>query len=624
MNILELTATFGKLEGAKLQLRPGLSVITAPNEWGTSTWCAFVTAMLYGVDTRERSGKDSLAVKEKYAPWSGRPMEGRMVLEHGGRRITLERRTKRTPLGEFRAYETDSGLEIPGMTAENCGEMLLGVEKSVFCRSAFVKFSDLPVEADENLRRRLNALVTTGDESGSGEKLGKKLGELRRKIRYNKTGRIPDTQAELQNLRQQLQQLQALQDRQARLESDAARGSEQLRALELHRQMCAYERSRAARQRLEQAAQEAKDARADYDELDRTCREAPSRTELTEKLREGYALQEQLHTSVEIPVGSAAPGYLLWGLAVLAALGGAALCVAGKLIPGILAVMAGLVIGLAGAVLMGRRKHAQAQLQQEIRRRADRREELEQTLRHWQSQLAAREALDQARVRAEQTKQRLQDLLAVTRPMPRPQGEDRLTLSEEETDRQIGRLNESLRSWQLQAAQLRGQAEHLPRMETLQQQIEAARIRLQELERYDHALAYGQAALETAQQELQRRFVPRITRRAEEFLSRLTGGRYSRLSIGEDLSLQTAREDEATLRPGLWRSDGTADQMYLALRLAVWETLCPQAPLILDDALIRFDDRRLGYAMELLRELGETRQILLFTCQEREQTFLES
>ena len=50
-----MTATFGKLEGETLDLNQSLNVLCAPNEWGKSTWCAFLTAMLYGIDTRERS-----------------------------------------------------------------------------------------------------------------------------------------------------------------------------------------------------------------------------------------------------------------------------------------------------------------------------------------------------------------------------------------------------------------------------------------------------------------------------------------------------------------------------------------------------------------------------------------
>lgn len=47
------------------------------------------------------------------------------------------------------------------------------------------------------------------------------------------------------------------------------------------------------------------------------------------------------------------------------------------------------------------------------------------------------------------------------------------------------------------------------------------------------------------------------------------------------------------------------------------------APLVLDDALVTFDDRRMALALDALAELGRERQILLFTCQEREGNYLE-
>ena len=60
------------------------------------------------------------------------------------------------------------------------------------------------------------------------------------------------------------------------------------------------------------------------------------------------------------------------------------------------------------------------------------------------------------------------------------------------------------------------------------------------------------------------------------------------------------------------------DQLYLAVRLAVAEALTPASPVVLDDALVRFDDTRMAAAMELLKEESVNKQILVFTCQERE------
>ena len=183
MKIISMTATFGKLDNETIHLQEGLNVLTAPNEWGKSTWCAFLTAMLYGIDTRERSRGENLAEKEKYLPWSGKPMEGTLRVLHQGRDITIQRSTKgRIPMGEFRAYETQSGMAVPELTAANCGQMLLGVERGVFLRAGYLRLNDLPVTEDEALRRRLNALVTTGDESGDAAMLEQKLNKLKNEI----------------------------------------------------------------------------------------------------------------------------------------------------------------------------------------------------------------------------------------------------------------------------------------------------------------------------------------------------------------------------------------------------------------------------------------------------------
>ena len=91
MKILSMTATFGKLSRQNLTLEPGLNIIDAPNEWGKSTWCAFIMAMLYGIDTGDRTKAGHLADKEHYAPWSGEPMSGAMQILWNGREITLQR-----------------------------------------------------------------------------------------------------------------------------------------------------------------------------------------------------------------------------------------------------------------------------------------------------------------------------------------------------------------------------------------------------------------------------------------------------------------------------------------------------------------------------------------------------
>lgn len=81
------------------------------------------------------------------------------------------------------------------------------------------------------------------------------------------------------------------------------------------------------------------------------------------------------------------------------------------------------------------------------------------------------------------------------------------------------------------------------------------------------------------------------------------------------------------LHESAFLSRGTADQLYLALRLALCDMLLggeDPCPIVLDDALINFDDARMGYALDYLAEIAQHRQILLFSCHSREKRYIQT
>ena len=53
------------------------------------------------------------------------------------------------------------------------------------------------------------------------------------------------------------------------------------------------------------------------------------------------------------------------------------------------------------------------------------------------------------------------------------------------------------------------------------------------------------------------------------------------------------------------------------------EELTPEAPLVLDDAFVRFDDGRLKETLKILNQSGNQKQVILFTCQSREKKIME-
>jgi uncharacterized protein YhaN len=110
-----------------------------------------------------------------------------------------------------------------------------------------------------------------------------------------------------------------------------------------------------------------------------------------------------------------------------------------------------------------------------------------------------------------------------------------------------------------------------------------------------------------------------LLRRAGELFADLTLRRYAGLRTDFD---DQERPILVALRDGSRRikvpemSDGTRDQLYLALRIATLERHLAHAeplPFIVDDILINFDDERTAATLKVLVDLSKKTQVILFT-----------
>ena len=702
MRIYKMTATFGKLEHETLTLEPGLNIITAPNEWGKSTWCAFLIAMLYGLDTRAKTTKTALADKERYQPWSGSPMSGRIDLNWNDRDITIERATRRrVPLGEFKAYETESGLPVEELTAANCGQTLLGVEQTVFRRAGFIRFSDLPVTQDEALRRRLNALVTTGDDSGAADRLAASLKDLKNRCRYNRTGLLPQAEAQRDAIEEKLTELETLNTQCQKLKMRIDEVKDWLRQLYNHQQALAYAKMESGLNQIAQAREATEETEQTLRALEAACASLPPQAEVESKVRELRAFRDQWNAiraeerqapaepqKPELPnpfTGLTAEAaramaredareltelsqskmpliFMIIGAIGLLAAGGLAYLTA--YVFAVIAGGVGLLALIWGAVdrVSTRKKilaivekygtadwkswtapimeYEQAMIAysealkayQEVgsdlevrlmvlRKKRDSLcglQEPEEMLDFWQEAQRQWEQYDRARAEAMTARRHLEALDAVVKPVEKPTAPDNLTQNEAQTAQLLAECAAEQQRLQNRLGQYQGRMEIIGSAEDLRLQHKRVCDRIARLEDTYTALTIAQETLQQARTELQRRFAPRITQRAQELLGAMTDGRYQSLTMGEDFSLRASAGQEDVQWDAIWRSDGTIDQLYLALRLAVAEELTPDAPLVLDDALVRFDDTRMAAALNILRKMAESKQVICFTCQGRE------
>lgn len=724
MRILKMRASFGKLQG-ELELQEGMNVLTLPNEEGKSTWTAFIIAMFYGIDTKERGNQSNagLPAKERYRPWNGSPMEGSIDLEWKGRFITIERKsTPKAPMSIFRAYDTASGKELGALSGDNCGRTLCGVERSVFERTAFIRQLGMSVNSDNALDKRLGSLVSTGEEQGkSAPQLEKELQALRNRL-AGRNGRIAKLQTELTEAEQRCTDLEKLREEIKALETEkeetehtyrkletmlqrvdqAKRAQGQLAMEDLGHKLREQEklceqlegmvanlpsehRLRTLQKQLEDAQNHLETARVEVAFASpRTPRpQAPEYFSRMSVAQAEEKVQEDMQDYARLTDGKPVKKFLPLFLSFLLFVAVAAVGVLDylKLLPFSLPMPVVVGVGASAFTLFlvlwialgikGRKRNRNLRRAKEIltRYNADSVMELPKALNAYASaqkrydeiaaveegearQLATR--MEEAQKECDaligevaafepqcttpaQAKQAIADasealgtLVAEKRVLENQRVQyanlrrlfgdlsekidyEALNMDESKLRYDYRVANQKLRTLCDRLAVLQGRMEATGKSETMAERKNELRQQLVEAGEQLRSLELAREVLEVADSRVRSRFSPRITAEAGRILGQLTRGKYPAVQLSSDMQLSV--RDGILRRPAAAMSCGTADQMYLALRLAMCRMLLPEdSPLVLDDALVNFDDDRCDAAIELLSEEARKRQVILFTC----------
>lgn len=635
MIVRKMTASFGVLQNRTLELTPGLNIIEAPNEYGKTTWCAFLRAMLYGIDTSQRGRAGKKPDKVLYAPWSGSPMAGTMELTFGGKDITLSRstRTPSAPMRVFSAVYSRSGQPVPGLAGENAGETITGASLPVFERTAFIGPAGLGVQQGAELEKKIASLVTAGEESGSFSEAEARLRALQRKCRYRSSGRLPELEAEMAAVKEKLAAMEETAEELARAEELAenarlhsANAQKNLAGTQEKRRadaMARLEACRAAREKAENEAARRERSSAAADEALRAgiLRGAEPDDAAAERARADMRRAKKAERAAN------APGFALW-IWILLLLTAGAFAAAGFYRRGfwlgtLAALLALAVLGIVSFFRSRDRADADRLLHEILDRYGaeapeDIPERFDEYYAQWEEAdalaRAAEEEREYARSLAEKELQLHQELTELLRGDAAPlrqmtENEKKEQLLREETARLRGRLDTlgDPLVWKSRLREL--EAEH----ERVESELEALTAALDEL-----ALA---------DEEMRSEFSPALAKSAAAALSRLTGGAYTELTLDRELNALVRCAGEPVLHESAFLSRGTADQLYLALRLALCDMLLggeDPCPIVLDDALINFDDVRMGYALDYLTEIAQHRQILLFSCHSREKRYIQA
>ncbi len=195
----------------------------------------------------------------------------------------------------------------------------------------------------------------------------------------------------------------------------------------------------------------------------------------------------------------------------------------------------------------------------------------------------------------------------------------------QEVEGQIRELDDEIQVLAQQIGKLDAQQEILLERSSADasEHAEAILARVSDLARHYARVQLARVVLREQIEEYRKKHQGPILERANDLFPRLTAGAWRGLEIDYDIDdepdLVCVRNNgQKVARTGL--SDGTLDSLFLALRVASLHEFSPQGdtlPLILDDALVHFDDGRVQAALTILAELAQRMQVLLFTHHRR-------
>lgn len=622
MIIKEIQLTnFGKFNHKNVSLEPGLNIIYGENEAGKTTLHTFIRGMLFGIEKQrgKASGRD---VYSKYEPWENPSnYQGIMRIENDGTNYRIERNFNREHR-LFRVINEDEGIEL---TEEQIEELFAGLDESCYYNT--ISISQLGSVTDKELEVILkNYAANLGATKSMEIDIKEAFSDLdiqkKKIITENKIG---EEDIIKKSVKLTTEQLEITEREQHKIISSIEQKKENVNhLLEKKKELSALDKKR-----LEELAKQ-------NERKDKLYQDAISYTNEVEKysnqleqiknhkkelesslLEKGIdshetmeALMDKIMNKSNMPV--------TFVILALAFVGAAIGFVVGNLQfitikeyymrPAICMGIAFILFVLAIIRYCFKKKHKKRKFEilKELRLTSDKLEAAKHEEIYVRRQLETKqEALNQTQeiIKQEENTQVSSD-----------------DYSDEikEIEAQERTLNDGVSKAQFALEQKKeNEIELEKRIEELKRRLENIKKAKEEI----HAIEEAKRNIEEIANEIRSSFGKRLNKQASYYMSKITNGKYDNITIDERLNITI--NNKKSLIPSSRLSKGTIEQVYMALRLAAADIIFEKdkKPILLDDAFVMYDNKRMGNTLKFMAESME--QVILFSCHTREKVMAD-
>lgn len=603
---------FGKLSNVNINFDDGINLLQQSNGFGKSTLCAFVRAMLYGLNYSYKTTEGVRANDvTRYMPWdSTQKFGGSMQICHEGKNYRIERFFGNTARAEsLQVVDLSTGKQLD---IANVGEHFLGLTVESYDRSTYLPQEYVEIASNENFDAKLANLVQ--DSAQNYDAIQAKLRNYKRafKLERGNGGTIYTLEKEVFDLQNALRQAQNDAHERVRMTKQLNEVESQLQSLQKEQASL-----QTTVDQLQQQLYQSKPTSADVelarkiDDLDGKISAVPTTVEedyktFNQQLLQKDALEKTLKSlasTKKIFVVSSVVALLF--AVIMALLQNFALAATGVGVLVAIVVTAVCVSKINAKNVGGKIEEIDNQLTTTVSKYINPngktlqqlKDEFWAYLNDYQTNVNVRKALgtrpiikdDQTQIEAklQQAKLRMQNVALQQQNLVKTQHQLTFTL----------------------AQPVASTVEIAEELQAKQQLLQQAKHKYDVADKTAEILAQAKESLSSA-------YLPELCSRTEKLLNVVTNGSYK---VVTDRTFAISLQQNGQTKPLSAFSRGIREITLLCFRVALSQLLYGKdiPLLIVDDAFVNFDEQNFARATDLLKQLSQTTQLIYFTCHNR-------
>ncbi len=187
----------------------------------------------------------------------------------------------------------------------------------------------------------------------------------------------------------------------------------------------------------------------------------------------------------------------------------------------------------------------------------------------------------------------------------------------------INNNNNEINQYNLEIHKLKLDLENIePKLEKMVNLIEEIQIEEENIKKLNEekdVFLETKEIIENSYEEMKNNVTPKFNICLSEYIDKISGGKYNNIKINDGIQVELTN---GKLIPIEKLSEGTIEQIYLALRLSVIDQISKEKlPIFLDETFAYYDDERLAATLKFINSVQN--QAIIFTCTNRETEILE-